>query len=99
MYSCTPDFISENVSREYKVLKLDKKSQQSYRKREQAILEKELLSSLIDREINAQKNLDNSVERFRSLPPEVQEKILMQIGQNKKDSLCCLLLNGAQDET
>ena len=63
------------------VLKLDKKSQQSYRKREQAILEKELLSSLIDREINAQKNLDNSVERFRSLPPEVQEKILRQIGR------------------
>lgn len=74
-------FISENVSREYKVLKLDKPAQQSYRKREQAILEKELLSSLIDREINAQKNLDNSVERFRSLSPEVQEKILRQIGR------------------
>lgn len=81
MYSSAPDFISENVSREYKVLKLDKKFQQSYRKREQAILEKELLSSLIDREINAQKNLDNSVERFRSPPPEVQEKILRQIGR------------------
>ena len=44
-------------------------------------VEKELLSSLIDREINAQKNLDNSVERFRSLLPEVQEKILRQIGR------------------
>lgn len=78
-------FIVTNVSREYKVLKLDSKAQQSYRKREQQIIEKELLSSLIDREIDAQNSLDRSFDRFRALPPEVQEKIIRRISANRRE--------------
>ena len=75
--------IATKVDTNLKVKKLDRQSQQSYRKREQELIEKELLSSLINREIDAQNSLARSVERFRSLPPDVQEKILQRIGRRK----------------
>lgn len=75
--------IATKVDTSLKVKKLDRQSQQSYKKREQELIEKELLSSLINREIDAQNSLDRSVERFRSLPPDVQEKILQRIGRRK----------------
>ena len=71
--------IATKVDTSLKVKKLDRQSQQSYKKREQELIEKELLSSLINREIDAQNSLERSVERFRSLPPDVQEKILQRI--------------------
>lgn len=75
--------IANKVETSLKVKKLDRQSQQSYKKREQQLIEKELLSSLINREIDAQNSLDRSVERFRDLPPEIQEKILQRIGKKK----------------
>ena len=75
--------IANKVDTSLKVKKLDRQSQQSYKKREQDLIEKELLSSLINCEIDAQNSLDRSVERFRSLPPDVQEKILQRIGRRK----------------
>lgn len=75
--------IATKVDTSLKVKKLDRQSQQSYKKREQELIEKELLSSLINREIDAQNSLERSVERFRSLPPDVQEKILQRIGRRK----------------
>ncbi len=75
--------IDNKVDTSLKVKKLDRQSQQSYKKREQELIEKELLSSLINREIDAQNSLERSVERFRSLPPDVQEKILQRIGRRK----------------
>lgn len=75
--------IATKVDTSLKVKKLDRQSQQSYKKREQELIEKELLSSLINREIDAQNSLERSVERFRSLPPDIQEKILQRIGRRK----------------
>lgn len=75
--------IATKVDTSLKVKKLDRQSQQSYKKREQELIEKELLSSLINREIDAQNSLERSVERFRSLPPVVQENNLTKDWEKK----------------